>query len=71
MPLCPRLNQRVQYAAPNPVVRVCVNPNARCDFVRDAKTDSRDILRQFIRILLHELIQLHAILLIDFECHRV
>ena len=41
-------------------------------FVRDAKTDSLEISSASLYgVFLHELMQLHAILLIDFECHRV
>ena len=71
MPLSPRLQQRVQDPAPDPVVRVRVNPDARCDLVRDAKTNAGHILRQPVRILLHDLVQSHAVLLIDLDRERV
>ena len=65
MPFSRRLRQSIEQAAADPVLRIRLNPYAPGNLIRRRESDSPDILRQAIRIDLHDLIQISPVGLPD------
>ena len=57
--------QIVEQAAPDPVFRICPDPDPAGDLVRCRKSDPPDILGEPVGVCLHDLIQAHTISLPD------
>ena len=61
----------IENTASDPVIRIRVNPDLFCDLIRKLKTDSRNILRKFVGILLHDGIKTHTVGIINPDCQGI
>ena len=48
-----------------------MNPYLRSNFVRYFESHAADILRQLVRILFHDTVEIHTVCIIDFHCQGI
>ena len=71
MPLRSQLLQKIQQAAADPVFGIRADPRLLRDRIRLLKTDCRDLLRQPVRIVLHDIVQSVPVFLVDLVCQSL